>query len=54
MCMIWVFEIGWDKQAGAAEIRLAAHEVRFGQTIWQHLCQSLPFLIQFTQAIAIK
>jgi len=52
--MIWVIEIGWDKRAGAAEIRLAAHEVRFGQTIWQHLCQTLPFLIQFTQASEIK
>lgn len=52
--MIEVIEIGWDKRAGAAEIRLAAHDVCFGQTMWQHLCQTLPFLHTSTQAFENK
>jgi hypothetical protein len=42
--MIWVIEIGWDERADAAEIRLAARCACVGQTMWQHLCQSLPIL----------
>ena len=52
--MIEVIEIGWDKRAGAAETRLAAHDVCFDQTIWQHLCQTLPFSHTSTQAFENK